>query len=152
MGVIILGALFLLTKLLQNVMSGGGGGAGGAAHPVLNFNLEASKKALTEIGIPQESEFNGKKPRNILEKPSELSEDMRRTLYGELVQGAAPEAEVEKPLLEGIVYSGEGGNNIAIISGNVVSEGDSIGKSKVFKIEQDKVILLRNGEKIELKR
>jgi len=52
--------------------------------------------------------------------------------------------------LDGVIWGGN--KNMAIISGNVVVEGDMIGSAKVIKIEEGKVLLRDNERDIELRR
>ncbi|MDD5438614.1 MAG: hypothetical protein PHS37_00310 [Candidatus Omnitrophica bacterium] len=52
--------------------------------------------------------------------------------------------------LEGVIWGGD--KNMAIISGQVIQEGDSLGSAKVKKITKDKVVLVDNGREIEIKR
>ncbi len=51
--------------------------------------------------------------------------------------------------LEGIVFSDKG-DSYALISGEVLRAGDSIGDYKVIKIERNKVVLNRAGEEFVL--
>lgn len=56
----------------------------------------------------------------------------------------------EQNVLEGIIW-GEL-ENMAIISGNVVTEGEMLGEAKVLSISEDNVIVLKDGREIELKK
>jgi hypothetical protein len=56
---------------------------------------------------------------------------------------------VSEMTLEGIVSDGQGG--IAIINGTVVEQGKQFGEYTVEKIEQDKVILIKDGQTSELR-
>ncbi len=51
--------------------------------------------------------------------------------------------------LEGIIFDKEGGS-FAIINGDVVKIGDQSEDYQVLKIESDRVILIKNGEPIEI--
>jgi len=51
--------------------------------------------------------------------------------------------------IEGIVHD-ESGLSYAIINGDIVKVGDEVGEYSVLKIENDKVILIKEGETYEL--
>lgn len=55
--------------------------------------------------------------------------------------------------LEGIVY-GKGGVSYAIVNAEIVKSGDRVGDYQVLKIEENKVIFIKDGEikEIELKK
>jgi hypothetical protein len=80
------------------------------------------------------------------------------------VQGAAPAAAVSRPepvaapkprketgelTLDGIVYTEQ--NPVAMINGEVVPVGGTIGKARVTRITPDLVVLERDGKTIELR-
>jgi len=54
-----------------------------------------------------------------------------------------------KLALEGIILDGK--ENLAIISGAVVGQGETVDGARVLKIDKDSVILLKDGSEIELK-
>lgn len=56
---------------------------------------------------------------------------------------------VSEMMLEGIVSDGQGG--VAIINGKVLEQGKAIGGYEVFRIEKDKVILLKDGQESVLR-
>ncbi len=151
--VVALGLLFLAAKFFQLNISPGKGETQVSIEMPANFNFEEAKKALSDFGgLKEKVDSTGKHVRDILQKPAELTALEQKALYNPMgaYQGA-PEPEEEKFSLEGIMFGGEKGN-LAIISGKVVSEGDVIGKSKVIKIESDRIILSKNGSEFELKR
>jgi hypothetical protein len=51
---------------------------------------------------------------------------------------------VSEMVLEGVIS--DGGGRIAIINGNIIEQGKMIGLYTVQNIEQDRVILLKDGE------
>ena len=53
-------------------------------------------------------------------------------------------------ILEGIIYDPRG-SSYAIINAEVVAPGDTIGRFEVIDIKKNKIILLRDGERIEVK-
>ncbi len=115
-----------------------------------DLNLEDAKKALTDVGGMKEKALSiDTNLRDILQKPPEVMNLERQALSAKPEDAAAPEEE--KLVLEGIMIGGESGN-LAIISGKVVSEGDMVENAKVLKIEPDRIVLLKNGSKQELKR
>ena len=82
--------------------------------------------------------------RNIFRKPGESAGAGTGT-------GVEPSGAKDKVLsLEGIIWGQN--KNIAIISGVVVVEGDTVEGAKIVKIEPDKVIIFKNGVESELKR
>ena len=56
--------------------------------------------------------------------------------------------EVEALNLSGIIWDEE--NPTAVISDQIIKEGESIGKFKVKKINKDSVILIKNGKESKL--
>lgn len=64
--------------------------------------------------------------------------------------GAGTQKEEEKLILEGIIWGGA--ENLAIISGSVVAEGETVKGAKVSKIDEDGVILLKDNSEITLTR
>lgn len=64
-----------------------------------------------------------------------------------------PEEAAKGLLLEGIIYD-KNGLSYAIINGLAVKIGDEVGDYQVLKIEQNKVILIKEGEitEVELKK
>ena len=61
-----------------------------------------------------------------------------------------PVSKEVKIILEGIIYD-KGGQSYAIINGEVVSAGGFIQGYTVFKIEKDKVILIKDDKLVEYK-
>ena len=59
-----------------------------------------------------------------------------------------PSDSKAKIVVEGIIYD-EGGRCYAIINGEVVSVGDYVLGQAVFKIEENKVILLKDNKPVE---
>jgi len=60
-----------------------------------------------------------------------------------------PSGNASEVSLEGIIYDPRG-SSYAIINAEVVTPGDVIGRFEVIEIEKNKVILLRDSEKIEI--
>jgi len=149
--IIVAGILFLGFKMAQFYLARNSPVDKEITEAPVVFNLEEAKKTLVDtFNARKKTPGAEKRLRDILQKPEELTALERRTLYGEPQQTIAGGAE-EKLSLEGIVFVGDKGN-IAIISGKVVTEGDGINGHKVLRIEPDRVILLKNGSEIELKR
>lgn len=93
--------------------------------------------------------YKGEPIRDILKKPEEVAAMEREGSSGP----TSPKAKEERQsdlTLEGIIYGGP--RNLAIISGNVVSEGDTVGGAKVLKIKKSSVIISRGISQIELTR
>lgn len=51
--------------------------------------------------------------------------------------------------IEGIVYDKQG-QSFAIVNGSVVAVGDNLGDYRVWKIEQHKVIFIKDGQPMEI--
>ena len=68
---------------------------------------------------------------------------------GRLINLEPPEPG-SKISLQGIIYDNDGGS-YAIINEEVVSVGDNIFDYSVFKIDEDKVILLKDNQPVEYK-
>lgn len=149
--IIVVGMLFLTIRFVQNYIATRRFQGEIRIEIPANFNLEEAKRSLTNIGgIKDRTEAAEKHIRDILRKPDELT----ALEHKPITESAAPgEISIEEPMLslEGVMTGGSGGN-LAIISGKVVAEGDTIGSAKVFKIDPGRVILIKNGSQIELKR
>jgi hypothetical protein len=52
-------------------------------------------------------------------------------------------------LIEGIIYDKQG-RSFAIVNGSVVGVGDSVGDYRVLKVEETRVIFIKNGEPKEI--
>ena len=52
-------------------------------------------------------------------------------------------------VLEGIILDGQGGQ--AIVNGEVLEPGKTLGEYTVQKIEPDRVVLMKDGQEIELR-
>ncbi|MBI4972857.1 MAG: hypothetical protein HZA27_02020 [Candidatus Omnitrophica bacterium] len=63
------------------------------------------------------------------------------------------ESSLSDLLLEGIIYD-KMGISYAIVNGSVVKIGDSVGDYQVLKIEENKVIFIKEGQptEVELKK
>jgi len=83
--------------------------------------------------------------RNIFQKPDEFFKP-------EVKSGTDDVSKKEDNALslEGVMWGP--GRSVAILSGAVVCEGDMIQGGKVIKIEQDKVVILKNGVESDIKR
>jgi hypothetical protein len=62
----------------------------------------------------------------------------------------APKTQDDALSLEGTMWGA--GKNVAILSGMVVAEGDIIQGGKVIRIEPDRVIIVKDGIELEIKR
>jgi len=58
-------------------------------------------------------------------------------------------ADDRKVNLEGIMHDPDG-NSMAIVNGDLVRVGDSVGAAVVTEIEPNKIIILQDNEKIEI--
>lgn len=148
--IIVVGMLFLATRFVQNYIATRRFQSEIRIEIPANFNLAEAKRSLENIGgIKDRTDAAEKRIRDLLKKPDELT-----ALEHKPADTTAPgEVSIEEPMLslEGVMTGGSGGN-LAIISGKVVGEGDAIGSAKVFKIDPGRVILIKNGSQIELKR
>jgi len=70
------------------------------------------------------------------------------TSDGRLVKLDREEAKSDL-LLEGIIYD-KHGRSYALVNGSVVAVSDFVGEYQVLKIEQNKVIFIKNGETTEI--
>lgn len=118
-----------------------------AAGVVLNFDDISG--GLAKISKLKVEEIENR--RDPLVKPQEIAM-LEAQAYP--VKGPFPVRDAEKTgeelRLEGLVWGGK--NKLAIISGVVVSEGELVHDAKVLSISEDKVVLLKNNSRIELKR
>jgi len=116
------------------------------------FNIEAAVSNMENI-MRKKVAYQGEPYRDPLEKPLEISMLEKEgakpvsVIEPTLQEGKVPEQEF---VLEGIIWGADG--KIAIISGEVVTEGETIKTAKVETITEEKVILDKNGKKIELMR
>ena len=60
-----------------------------------------------------------------------------------------PFSESSEISIEGIIYDPQG-TSLAIINGEVLKAGDTIGRFEVIKIGKGKVILLKDSERFEI--
>ncbi len=102
---------------------------------------EASTKKITYSG----TDFG-----NPMKKPPEIALIAREGLFDRISEVGGPINAQGDLTLEGIVTGPD--KNTAIISGNVVEEGDLAGRAKVIKITENYVIILENGKQIKLER
>jgi len=149
--IIVIGSVFLLMRLLHPSAP-----ANKRRAPLVRtrmaeqFNLPEAKKTLETVGGAEKNEGIAESHiRDILQEPAEVTKLEENTARGVSGQVNAPDTRGLE--LEGIMFGGEKGN-LAIISGRVVAEGEMLDDAKVEKIEQDRVILLKNGSRVELKR
>ncbi len=90
------------------------------------------------------------------ESPFNYDDHGKRDPFWRLVNQAGAIINYDKDLsisdmsLEGIII-GESGNNIAIINGNIVKEGDLMGRYYIKKIDVDTVTLQKGNENFVLK-
>lgn len=111
------------------------------------FSLEDAMKKLKDIkkGGPvlKEELIN-----NPMKKPAEVvALESQAALGGEI---AGAEGAGGDLILQGIIWSGK--ESLAIINGTVVGEGDMVKNAKVLIINEDGVVLSKDGSKVELKR
>lgn len=52
--------------------------------------------------------------------------------------------------IEGVIYD-KGGRSFAIVNGSVVGVGDSVDDYQVLKIEENKVVFIKEGKALEVK-
>ena len=72
------------------------------------------------------------------------------TPEGRLLKLDKPEAtSVEGLAVEGIIYD-KFGRSFAIVNTNVVGIGDTVGDYQVLKIQENKVIFIKDGEPLEV--
>ena len=90
--------------------------------------------------------------RDPLKKPLEVTMIKEAEIVPVKVEESVPEPEPEEEdlFLEGIIWGGSKG--LAIISGNVVSEGETVNSAKVLTITESSVTLERGTKQIILKR
>lgn len=151
-GIIIAGILVLAIHVFKITIAKKKGESQITIEVPANFNLTEAKKALADIGsgTREKKDYLEKRLRDIFQKPVELI-NMEQKSSSDGIEGTSTAPEEEKLVLEGIMFGASEGN-VAIVSGKVVREGDSLGGAKVKKIEQDRIILLKNGSLQELKR
>ena len=80
--------------------------------------------------------------RNPFRMPDEVAESKVKVLKNT--------SQPENLILEGVILGPNG--NLAIISGNVVKEGEVVNEATVSWIDENGVVLTRNGVQIKLKR
>ncbi|MBL7157596.1 MAG: hypothetical protein ISS92_05510 [Candidatus Omnitrophica bacterium] len=97
--------------------------------------------------IRKDFELAGKFYRNPLERHPEARMRRPKATAPRLGMEAMPEGGLR---LEGIIWGGA--ENVAIISGHVVTEGETVNSARVVSITEERVVLKRNGIKIELER
>jgi len=115
------------------------------------FNLDEAKGKLFSVSHRAKAAYKPESMRDPLKKPAEVSaleKELGFAGYKEI--GAGKEQKKEALVLEGIIWGGR--ENLAIISGNVVAEGEMANDAKVLSINKNGVILLKDGSKIELTR
>ena len=72
------------------------------------------------------------------------------TPEGRLLKLDKPEAtSIEGLAVEGIIYD-KFGRSFAIVNSNVVGIGDVVGAYQVLKIQENKVIFIKDGEPLEV--
>ncbi|MFH1782656.1 MAG: general secretion pathway protein GspB [Candidatus Omnitrophota bacterium] len=68
---------------------------------------------------------------------------------GRYVSDAYAVNDIKDIRLEGIVW--EGDSSLAIINGEIIKEGDSVGSVKILKIDKDSVVFDVGGEEVRVK-
>jgi len=115
------------------------------------FNLDEAKGKLMAASRRSKAAYKPGSVRDPLKKPAEVSALEREfgfAGHGEI--GTGKEQKKEDLVLEGLIWGGR--ENLAIISGNVVAEGEMVNDTKVLSINKNGVVLLKDGSKIELTR
>lgn len=111
------------------------------------FNLEDALQKLKALkkggaGVKEEQISNP------LRKPAEVVLLENQEGLGEEAGGL--ESGKGDLALQGIIWNGK--ESLAIINGKVVGVGDMIRSAKVLAINEDGVVLLKDGSRVELKR
>lgn len=148
--IIVIAALILAGSFIYRRV--GGKSEGIAKDPFSDFNHSMTSAASTETKLKKamlmqvilkDSELE----RNPFKIPAELTSPQ---IASQVTSDISAEQQNSDMHLEGILYGGS--QNLAIISGQVVSEGEYFNGYNVSRIEEKCVILSKNGEEIELKR
>ncbi|MBN1354299.1 MAG: hypothetical protein JW994_06495 [Candidatus Omnitrophica bacterium] len=114
------------------------------------LNIGENEEALMTETVGKKILYKGDTGRNPLMKPSEVValEEEGLLKFPGTGQGETGEG-VEKLTLEGIIWGD--GEKLAIISGEVLAEGETYGNVRVLYITEDEVTVLENGTKIILR-
>ncbi len=142
---VVLGLSFLYSKIRSEKRSK-------IAQPQAGtFNLDSAKKLLKDVQkkgtIVDEDEEGVADP---TKKPDELTAKKTPVASQTTSSSASSTTQQQKLTLEGIIWGGN--KNMAMISGNVVYEGDTVAGAKVEKIEKGEVVLTKDNETIKLTR
>lgn len=147
--IIVIGGAYLLYRIfapktdMGQTTSGSGDAAGhiSAGPEIAGLKEAAKNQAESDRGLKNEIA----NARDVFQKPDEFF------TFEEKTESTAPPKTEENTLsLEGTIWGH--GKNIAILSGAVVVEGDTIRGGKVIRIEPGKVVILKNGVESEIKR
>ena len=124
------------------------------------FDIEMLKAKISDMADKKILYDETLVARDPLMKPKEVALFEKKIETQELesekpIEPGLVEEEIVFPaqedfVLEGIIWSEK--KSSAIISGEVVVEGDEVNGAKILHIFRDKVILVKDGYKIELKR
>lgn len=112
------------------------------------FNLEAAKKLLKDI--QKKGAVRDDSMEDVIDPTKRPDEFTPRRAQTAVNTNLASTPQQQKLMLEGIIWGGK--KSMAMISGEVVTEGDVVAGAKVEKIETDEVVLTKDGETIKLTR
>ena len=147
--IIVIGGAYLLYRIFapkmetkQTIPSPVGAAGYVSENPeIARLKEAANKAAQSDRKLKDDIE----KTRNVFQKPDEFFTSEAKTK-----SVAAAKTQESELSLEGTIWGH--GKNVAILSGTVVVEGDTIRDGKVVKIEQNRVVILKNGVELEIKR
>jgi len=108
------------------------------------MNIEDVKEKLSAFGARTEQKPIDKEYRDVFKMP-----ELPGSAAGQEPARAGQDAG-QSLVLQGVIWNGR--QDLAIISGQVVSEGEYVSDAKVMSITERGVILQRGGSKIELTR
>lgn len=116
---------------------------------IINSSIE--KERLPDF-IRKDIVYQGEPFRDPLKKPLELvmleGQGVSPAGIGSAIKELGPKKG--EFTLQGIIWGGA--ENLAIVSGQVVSEGEMVGSAKIVSIREDRVVIMKNGKEIELVR
>ncbi|MBL7157737.1 MAG: hypothetical protein ISS92_06250 [Candidatus Omnitrophica bacterium] len=120
-----------------------------SAKPEKDILVTKDMEAEMEKSAAGDIAYTGTSVRNPFQRPTEIVTLEDEGLFGFGSSERAAQSAGEELILEGVIWGGK--ENLAIISGEVVSEGEKTADAKVLSITKDKVIVMKNGKKIELR-
>ncbi|NQU95124.1 MAG: hypothetical protein HQ549_02680 [Candidatus Omnitrophica bacterium] len=120
-----------------------------SAKPGKDILVTKDMEAEMEKFSGEDISYTGTSARNPFQRPAEIVTLEDEGLFGFNSSENAAKSAGEKLILEGVIWGGK--ESLAIISGEVVGEGENAVGAKVLSIAKDKVIVMKNGKKIELR-